>query len=167
MKQRDIIFKIGLGLQLLLIPIALLWHFSQEANYYNWVVGISFALVAALFFWPQTLLGRLKRLAAIKLQLILTVILLLVSWLAYAYFYHYIQANNTNAGTGYSPMVIYSINWEAWFGHRWVMLLGPGVKPLVAAGMTLVFLALPLGNLYRYKLDRKRINGLKKDDLFV
>jgi uncharacterized protein with PQ loop repeat len=167
MKQRDIIFKIGLGLQLLLIPVALLWHFSQEANYYNWVVGISFALVAALFFWPQTLLGRLKRLAAIRLQLILTIVLLILSWLAYAYFYHFTKVNNSNDGTGYGPMVIYSINWESLFGRRWVMLLGPGIGPLTAAVMSAVFLALPFTNLYRYQLDRKRINGLKKDDLFV
>ncbi len=160
MKQRDIIFKLGLALQLILIPVALLWRFSQEANYYNWVISSSFIIVVGLFFWPQTLLGRLKRLSAIKLQLALTLVLLTISWAVYIYFHHYVGSHGTYAA-------IYSVNWESLFHIRWVMLLGPGISPSTALLMTFAILALPCANLYRYKLDRKRINGIKKDDLFV
>lgn len=172
MKQRDTIFKIGLGVQLLLIPVALLWRFSQEANYYYWVIGMSFLIILGLFFWPQTLLGRLKRLSAIKLQLILTSVLLALSWIIYLYFHHYINSYNA-VYTSIAPhaypnsIVIYSINWEVLFHSRWVLALGPGISPSTAIAMTAAILALPLGNLYRYKLDRKRINGIKKEDLFV
>lgn len=160
MNQRDIIFKLGLGLQLLLIPVAILWRFSQEANYYNWVIGISFAIILCLFFWPQTLLGRLKRLSAIKLQLILTLALLAASWSAYFYFHQYVESHDVR-------YAIYSVHWESLFHRRWVMLLGPGISPSTAVTMTVAILALPFANLYRYQLDRKRINGIKKDDLFV
>ncbi len=160
MKQRDVIFKLGLALQLLLIPLALLWRFSQEANYYNWIISASFIIVVGLFFWPQTLLGRLKRLAAIKLQFVLTLVLLSVSWIAYLYFHRYIIAHDIH-------YAIYSVRWESIFRSRWVMLLGPGISPSTAVGMTLAILALPFANLYRYQIDRKRINGIKKDDLFI
>src|SRR5689334_3692977 len=129
MKQRDIIFKLSLSLQLLLIPIAFLWRFSQEANYYNWIISISFLVIVGLFFWPQTLLGRLKRLSAIKLQFALTTALLIASWIAYLYFHHY-----------FSTTPIYSVNWENLFGRRWVMLLNPGIHPITAGAMTIVFL---------------------------
>lgn len=169
MKQRDIIFKIGLGLQLLLIPIAMLWRFSQEANYYNWIISASFIAVIGLFFWPQTLLGRIKRLSAIKLQFALTAILLALSWVGYIYFRHLQDVSYmTYPGpNGYHFPVEYSVHWEGLFGSRWVMLLGPGLSPVVEIGMSLAFLALPFANLYRYQLDRKRINGIKKEDLFV
>jgi hypothetical protein len=160
MKQRDIIFKLGLALQLLLIPIALLWRFSQEENYYNWIISASFIVVMGLFFWPQTLLGRLKRLSAIKLQFTSTLILLSASWIAYLYFHHYVVSHDIH-------YAVYSVHWESIFHSRWVMLLGPGVSPLTAIIMTFAVLALPCVNLYRYQLDRKRINGIKKDDLFV
>jgi hypothetical protein len=152
-------------------------------------------LIIAAFAWPQTLLGRLKRLRAIKIQLVLIVILLALSWGAYAYFHHFTQANCTSPytlhnGSGQSgtilpsdlgkkcnfnpptliesqSTVLYSINWQSIFGRPWTMLLGPGISPLLASVMTLVFLALPSANFYRYKIDRKRIQGIKKEKLFI
>ena len=60
-KDNDIFFKLGLGLQLLLIPTAFLYHFSSEANRYNWVLGICLVVVTLLFLWPQTIVVRAKR----------------------------------------------------------------------------------------------------------
>lgn len=158
---RDIVFKCGLALQLLLIPIAFLWHFSQEANYYNWVITISFIVVVALFFWPQAIQVRTRRLAAVKLQLILTLLLLIVCWPVYLYFHNYVVAH-PNYGA------IYTIHWDGeQFGKRWVTLLEPGISVRTAVLITTVCTALPLANLYRYKLDKKRINGIKKEELFM
>ncbi len=190
--KRDILFKAGLGLQLLLIPTAFLWRFSPEANYYNFVLIVCLAAVAALFFWPQAIVVRLKRLRAIKIQFILVLTLLVASWVGYGYFYNftrtncypsvYVQADKAisfgpadrgkrcsfdpNAPNGPSA-VFYSVDWQALFGSRWVMLLGPGISVPSALGLTAIFLALPAANLYRYQLDKKRVNGIKKDDLFV
>jgi len=159
--NRDILFKCGLALQLLLIPVAFLWHFSQEANYYNWVIAISFIVVVALFFWPQAIQVRTKRLAAIKLQFILVLLLLIISWPIYLYFHNYVMAHPDHAA-------IYAIHFDgARFGNRWVTLLEPGISIRTAALITAVCTALPLANLYRYKLDKKRINGIKKEELFM
>jgi uncharacterized protein with PQ loop repeat len=186
--KRDIVFKAGLGLQLLLVPIAFLWRFGPEANYYNWVLIICLAVVAALFFWPQAIVVRLKRLRAIKIQFALVVALLVVSWLGYGYFYNFTRTNcypspaPNGIGVSYTaadrdkncsfdpssmPTVIYSVNWEAILGRRWVVPLGPGISIPSALGLTAVFLALPAANLYRYQLDKKRVNGVKKEELFV
>jgi hypothetical protein len=155
----DVLFKLGLGLQVLLIPIAFLWHFSSEANYYNWVLVLCLAVIIALFLWPQAVVVRLQRLRAIKLQCVLVLLFLAVSWLAYAHFYHVVHQN--------ASAVIYSVNWEMLFGRRWVMLLSPGISILTALGLTVIFITLPVMNLYRYQLDKKRVKGIKKEDLFV
>jgi len=175
--NRDMLFKLGLTLQLLLIPVVFLWRFSQEANYYNIIITVSFLVVIALFFWPQATVVRVKRLKAIKVQSVLVVALLVISWGLYAYFHNYLYGSNSGipaASYGndvgwYEPahMRIYSVNWEGIFGSRWVMLLNPGISVLTAAGMTVAFLALSLSNLYRYRLDKKRIHGIKKEELFV
>ena len=156
---RDVAFKIGLGLQLVLIPAALLWRFSQEDNYYNWIIAACVAAVIGLSLWPQTIVVRMQRLAAIKTQALLVAPLLICSWLAYFYFRHYVQAH--------AGFAIYSVNWESLFGRRWVMLLGQGIGLGTAALFSALFIALPVANLYRYQLDKRRIKGIKKEDLFV
>lgn len=158
-RSRDVVFKAGLGLQLVLIPVAFLWRFSQEANYYNWVIAFAFAAIAALFLWPQAIQVRTDRLKAIQWQFASVGMLLVLSWAAYAYFRHYVSTHTI------AP--IYSINWESLFGSRWVMLLGPGISPLTATFITALCVVFPFANLYRYKLDKKRIKGIKKEDLFV
>lgn len=159
--HRDILFKCGLALQLLLIPVSFLWHFSQEANYYNWVIIMSFIVVVSLFFWPQAIQVRTKRLAAIKLQFILVLLLLIISWPVYLYFHNYVTSHPE-----YTP--IYTVHWDGeQFGNRWVTLLAPGISVRTAVLITAVCTALPLANLYRYKLDKKRINGIKKEELFM
>ncbi|HSW98393.1 MAG TPA: hypothetical protein VLF71_01000 [Candidatus Saccharimonadales bacterium] len=159
--HRDILFKCGLILQLALIPVAFLWHFSQEANYYNWVITISFIAVATLFLWPQAIQVRTKRLAAIKLQLISVLLLLVISWPVYLYFHNYVAAHHAYGA-------IYTIHFDGeQFGRRWVTLLEPGISVSTAILITAVCTALPLANLYRYQLDKKRINGVKKEELFM
>lgn len=162
-KNRDTVFKIGLGLQLLLIPVAFLWRFGQEANYYNLVVTVAFLLIVSLFAWPQAITVRVKRLAAIKLQLAAVVMMLILSWGAYAYLHSYY--NDYFSTFHIAP--IYSVNWEGIFGARWVMMLNPGISITTALVITVTCLTLPLANLYRYQLDKKRIKGIKKEDLFI
>jgi hypothetical protein len=157
--SRDIVFKVGLGLQLVLIPVAFLWRFSQEANYYNWVIALSFMAITALFLWPQAIQVRTDRLKAIQWQFGLVAVLLALSWAAYVYFHHYVSTHTIAA--------IYSVNWEAFFGRRWVMWLGPGISISTALLMTALCIIFPFANLYRYRLDKRRIKGIKKEDLFI
>lgn len=156
---RDIAFKIGLGLQLLLIPTVFLYHFGQEANYYNWITSISFIIVVVLFFWPQAIMVRAKRLSAIKLQFVLVAILLALCWPVYLYFHNFVYAH--------SFMPLYSVQGEVLAGNRWLVVLQPGISLKTAILATIIFIAFPFANLYRYKLDKKRIKGIKKDALFV
>ena len=162
-KSRDIVFKIGLGLQLLLIPVAFLWRFGQEANYYNWVITIAFLLIVCLFAWPQAITVRVKRLAAIRLQLTTVFLMLILCWGAYSYFHTFY--NDYFSADNIAPL--YSVNWESIFGARWVMWLNPGISMTTALVITATCIALPLANLYRYQLDKKRIKGIKKEDLFI
>lgn len=190
--NRDILFKVGLGLQLVLIPIAFLWRFGPEANYYNWVLAGCLVTIVALCFWPQAVVLRLKRLKAIKVQFVLVLALLGLSWAAYGYFYHYTRSNcypatpingqsevvmsygpedrgkNCNFDESRydlaSPMIIYDIGVGP---LRYVFVLGPGISIPSALALTAVFITLPAANLYRYKLDKKRVHGLKKEDLFA
>jgi len=192
--KKDMLFRIGLALQLLLIPVALLWRFSSEANYYNWVLVMAAAIVVALCFWPQAIVVRMKRLKAIRIQFVLVILLLALSWGGYAYLYHYIRTNCTpsyalHGGSGSasftvqdlgkncyfgpptqnrsSSMTMYSINWEGLFGRNWVMALNAGISIRTAVALTVLFLMLPAINLYRYQLDKKRLRGIKKNELFV
>src|SRR5215211_1361782 len=104
--NRDMLFKVGLGLQLLLIPVAFLWHFSPEANYYDIVVLLAFLAITALFFWPQAIQIRAKRLASIKAQFVLVLLILSLSWAAYGYFHSYVETQIAHSG---STLVIYSV----------------------------------------------------------
>lgn len=192
--RKDILFRLGLAVQLLLIPIAFLWHFSPEANYYNWVLIVAATTAIVLSFWPQAIVERMKRLKMIKLQLVLVVLLLAVSWGGYAYFHNFTQTNCTPSyvlhnGVGaasFTPselgencyfgpptqtrsnsMIMYSINWGQVFGKNWVMALNPGISIRTAVALTFAFLVLPSINLYRYQLDKKRFRGIKKDELFA
>jgi hypothetical protein len=193
-KNHDVLFKVGIGLQALLIPIAFIWRFSPEANYYNWAITICTLLVLVLCFWPQATIVRLERLKAIKIQFIVVISLLFVSWGGYTYFYNFTRANCTPAyvlpakeRTIDSPVfkygqncnfdisrtdiatstVMYRVNWHPVFGRDWLMLLGPGINIPTAILLTALFTALPAANLYKYKLDKKRFKGLKKDELFI
>lgn len=189
-RDNDIFFKLGLGLQLVLIPIAFLYHFSSEASRYNWVLGICLALVTLLFLWPQTIIVRAKRLKAIKLQFLLVAVALAFSWLAYGFLYYYTRTHCTPA---------FTIQWEAGgYSHPafspgdlgkncdfnpaspdiapstiqnsilpWFLLMNPGISLVTAGLMSVVFLCFPFANYYRYSLDRKRIKGIKKTDLFA
>lgn len=189
-KNNDIFFKLGLALQLLLIPVAFLYHFSSEDNNYNWVLGICLALVIILFLWPQTLVVRAKRLKAIKLQLVLVVLMLALSWVAYGFLYHYTRTHCTPSykihwqGNGYSspgfpPSELgKNCNFNPTSPDMatsmidntilpWFLLIEPGISLLTAGLMSIVFLLFPFVNYYRYSLDKKRIKGIKKTDLFT
>jgi uncharacterized protein with PQ loop repeat len=190
-KDSDIFFKLGLVLQLLLIPVAFLYHFSSEGSNYNIVLGICLALVVILFLWPQTIMIRAKRLKAIKLQFLLVIIALAFSWLAYGFLYHYTRTHCTPTytihwqGGGYSapdfspndlgkncdfnptssniaPSTMTRETILPWF-----LLWNPGISLTTAGIITGVFLLFPSANYYRYSLDRKRIKGIKKTDLFA
>lgn len=193
-KNHDVLFKLGIALQALLIPLAFLWRFSPEANYYNWAISICSLLVIALCFWPQATIVRLKRLKAIKIQFVVVASLLIVSWLGYGYFYNFARANcmpayplvNGSGGASFTSedygkncnfdqsrtdistsSVFYKVNWSPVFGRDWGMLLGPGISISTAALLTIVFAAIPSANLYRYNIDKKRFKGIKKEELFV
>lgn len=190
-KDSDIFFKLGLILQLLLIPVAFLYHFSSESSNYNIVLGICLAVVVVLFAWPQTIMVRAKRLKAIKLQFLLVIIVLACSWIAYGLLYHYTRTHCTEPYTihmqngGYSPPSDYltHLGQQCDFNPSssniaashvvntsiipWFLLLNPGISIATAVGTTITFLLFPLANLYRYSLDKKRIKGIKKTDLFT
>jgi len=189
--KKDVWFKIGLFLQLLLIPLAFLWHFSSDAFYYNWILMGAAVVIVALSLWPQAIVVRVKRLKAIKLQMILVIAMLIISWLGYAYFQHFIHTNCTPSyalhnGSGggnftqadlgkncyFGPMsltrstsmTVYSLHA---FGHGYGMVLNLGISMWTALLLTVLFLALPVFNLYRYQIDKKRLQGIKKEELFV
>jgi hypothetical protein len=181
--NHDILFKAGIALQALLIPIAFLWKFGPEGNYYNWVVTICSLLVVVLCFWPQAVVVRLKRLKAIKVQFIVVASLLAVSWFGYAYLYGFTRANcnpstyalqqdssgtwqevTKESGCAFSDSHSSGVMYNA-FG--WLILLGSGISVPTAALLTVTFGAMPTANLYKYTIDKKRFKGIKKDDLFV
>lgn len=53
------------------------------------------------------------------------------------------------------------------FGNRWALPLGPGISVRTAIALTAAFITLPVLNLYRYHLDTRRVNGVKKEKLFI